>query len=130
MLIDYTTAQVTSKGISHAAAITPLATAKMAEDAKHGIFGNVAPHTVLPFAVEEGGGLGPEAQAFVERCRVRSSDELSTRSQALTSWTCRGFTNFHLASTSFAAARALGEYYVSAASHIQAKFDSGADIVV
>ena len=49
----------------------------MAEDTKYGIYGNVAPRAVLPFAVEDGGGLGPEALAFIERCRVRRSDELA-----------------------------------------------------
>ena len=125
VLIDYTTTQVTSEGISHAAATTPLAAAKMAEDTKYGDYGNVAPHTVLPFAVEDGGGLGPQALAFVERCRVRSSDQLSARSEALTSWTCSGFTNFHLASISFASARGLGRYFVHAANLLQDGFDRG-----
>ena len=126
VLIDYTTAQVTGAGICHAAATTPLAAAKLAEDSKHGIYGVVAPHTVLPFAVEDGGGLGPEALAFIERCRVRSSDELGPRSQALSSWTCSGFTNFHLASISFASTRGLGEYFTHAANLIQDRLDNGA----
>ena len=126
VLIDYTTAQVTGACICHAAATTPLAAAKLAEDSKHGIYGVVAPHTVLPFAVEDGGGLGPEALAFIERCRVRSSDELGPRSQALSSWTCSGFTNFHLASISFASTRGLGEYFTHAANLIQDRLDNGA----
>jgi len=93
----------------------------MAEDAKYGDYGDVAPHTVLPFAVEDGGGLGPQAQAFVERCRVRSSDQLSARSEALTSWTCSGFTNFHLASISFAHAG----YFVHAANLLRSGFGRG-----
>ena len=116
---------MTSEGISHAAAATPLAAAKMAEDTKYGDYGNVAPHTVLPFAVEDGGGLGPQALAFVERCRVRSSDQLSARSEALTSWTCSGFTNFHLASISFASARGLGRYFAHAANLLQDGFNRG-----
>ena len=51
-----------------AACHMPLATDMDATDMKHARYGNVHPHTVLPFVVEHAGGINKEGMQLSRRC--------------------------------------------------------------
>ena len=71
VLIDVTTTSVTKGTALPAAAQIPGVAAQGAEAVKRRVYGNVTPHRVVPFAVEEGGALGKEALGFLLWCRKR-----------------------------------------------------------
>ena len=46
-----------------------------AEAQKRRTYGNVAPHVVLPFVLDDLGGLGKEAWSFLLQCRDRAGSQ-------------------------------------------------------
>ena len=65
VLIDYVTASPTGSSIVEAASSAPLAAALDAESSKRVTYGPLKPHELIPFAIEDCGGLGPDALALV-----------------------------------------------------------------
>ena len=110
ILIDIVGPSVVSHSMAQAAASTPLAAATSAEGSKHSMFGDVAPHNVLPFAVEDGGALGTEATKFFYECREMCLNELHASIEGLQTWSARGFTNFFSQSFSVSNYRGLGHH--------------------
>tara|TARA_B110000196_G_scaffold214316_1_gene183872 strand:- start:21 stop:593 length:573 start_codon:yes stop_codon:yes gene_type:complete len=90
---------VTHDAVAGASAI-PLAAAAAAEGSKYDMFGDVAPHQVLPFAVEDGGALGEEAMTFFNACKADCGNQLSGLDYERQTWTAHGFSNFFFQSLS------------------------------
>ena len=98
--------------IIDASSAMPRVAAAAAESAKFDMFGDVRPHTVLPFAVEDGGALGIEALKFFHQCKDACGNGLNTLSTPKTSarlqtWSARGFSNFFFKSLSVSNYRGL-----------------------
>ena len=87
---------------------------------KRGVYGNVAPHEMLPFVVESAGALGKEAMKLFQRCRKRAENQLSPQLDEVSTWSARGFSNYFLASFSVATAKGLGHLYMAAACTLRA----------
>ena len=63
-------------------------------------YGNVHPHTVLPFVVEHAGGINKEGMQFARMRRDAADSKLNTRASDLSSWPSKGSSNFSLQSLS------------------------------
>ena len=100
----------------------PLATAIAATAMKHTRYGNVNPHTVLPFVVEHAGGINKEGMQFFWMCRDAADNKLNTRASDLSSWSSKGFSNFFLQSlpVSLANLKGLGHLFMVTAASIRA----------
>ena len=83
------------------------------------MYGNVAPHVVLPFVVEHAGALGPAAMQHFQRCRKIAVNELAPAQDDLSTWSSRGFSNWHLQSLSVANCKGLGHFFMTAAAVLQ-----------
>ena len=92
-MIDVTTTPATKGTALPAAAQIPGAAAQGAGVAKRRVYGNVAPHRVVPFVVEEGGALGKEALGFLRWCRKRVRADTPSFGLAEMNWSSRGFSN-------------------------------------
>ena len=79
MLVDVTCPSVVTRTIVPASSHAPSAAATAAAASKLGVYGNVQPHVVLPFAVEHAGALGKEAMGFFKERHKKVSNELSDR---------------------------------------------------
>ena len=90
----------------------PLATAIAATAMKHARYGNVHPHTVLPFVVEHAGGINNEGMQFFRMCRDAADNKLNTRASDMSSWSSKGFSNCFLQSLSLANLKGLGHLFV------------------
>ena len=119
VLIDVTTTSVTKGTALPAAAQIPGVAAQGAEAVKRRVYGNVTPHRVVPFAVEEGGALGKEALGFLLWCRKRVRADSPSFDLAEMNWSSRGFSNWAFQCLSLANAKGLGHYFTSACSCIQ-----------
>ena len=91
-----------------------------AEAAKQHMYGNVAPHAVLPFVVEHAGALGPAAMQHFQRCRRIAVNELAPQQDDVSTWSSRGFSNFYLQSLSVANCKGLGHFFMVAACVLRA----------
>ena len=91
VLIDATTTPVTKGTALSAVAQIPGVAAQGAGAAKRRVYRNVAPHRVVPFAVEEGGALGKGALGFLLWCRKRVSADSPSFGLAEMNWPSRGF---------------------------------------
>ena len=69
-IVDVTCPSVVTRAALPAAFHMPLATAIAATASKHARYGNVHPHTVLPFVVEHAGGINKEGMQFFRMCRA------------------------------------------------------------
>ena len=74
-------------------------------------YGNVDPHVVMPFAVEDGGALGKEARRLFFMCRDRCGNRLSDADDDAASWSARGFSNFFFQRISRANLKGLAHFY-------------------
>ena len=59
---------------------------------KRRTYGNVAPHVVLPFVLDDSGGLGKEAWKFVLECRDKAEGQVAQRDFEKLNWSCQAFT--------------------------------------
>ena len=119
-IVDVTTTAETGSSIVAGAASTPLAAAEAAEAAKHFKYGDVRPHTLLPFAVETGGALGAEAMAYVKRC-VRAAGPFPRGDlEQHTTHSCRRSTDFYLQWLSTANCRGQAMFFERAAAAVRA----------
>ena len=80
----------------------PLATAIASAAMKHARYGDVHPHTVLPFVVEHAGGINKEGTQLFGMCRDAADNKLNTRASGLSSWPGKGPSTFFLQSLSLA----------------------------
>jgi|TARA_B110000285_G_C15068790_1_gene586735 hypothetical protein len=87
---------------------------------KHARYGNVHPHTVLPFVVEHAGGINKEGMQFFRMCRDAADNKLNARASDLSSWSSKGFSNFFLQSLSLANLKGLGHLFMVTAASIRA----------
>ena len=88
-----------------AACHMPLATAAKAATAmKHAGYGNVHPHTALPYAVEHAGGINKGGMQFFKMRRDEADNKLNTRASGLPSgsWSSKGLSDIFLQSLSLA----------------------------
>ena len=95
-LADATCPHVATRVALPATCHMPLATAIAATAMKYARYGNVRPHTVLPFVVEHAGGINKEGAQFFRMCRDAADRTLNTRARDLPSWSRKGFSNFLL----------------------------------
>ena len=100
ILIDVVGPSVVTDNIIDASSAMPRVAAAAAESAKFDMFGDVRPHTVLPFAVEDGGALGIEALKFFHQCKDACGNGLNTQDSDVQTWSARGFSNFFFQSLS------------------------------
>ena len=86
------------------------------------MYGDVGHHQVLPFAVEDGGALGNEAQRFFNRCKDICSNALSGIDAERQTWSAQGFSNFYYQSISVSNYRGLGYHLMTAGNIIRAHY--------
>ena len=77
ILIDITCPTVVSSAAAPIAAVDPDALGIALAAGKRRTYGNVAPHVVLPFVLDDSGGLGKEAWAFLLKCRDKAEGQLA-----------------------------------------------------
>ena len=111
LIVDVTTTSTVQFGMLNAAASRPGVVAEAAKGTKLQLYGDVRPHAMLPFVVETGGALGADAMGFFKRCRKKVCNELDEES----TWSSRGFSNFHLQSISVANLQGQGNIFSRAA---------------
>ena len=87
-----------------AACHMPHATAIAATAMKHARYGNMHPHTALPFMVVHAGGINTlkEGMQFFRMCRDAADKKLNARASGLSSWSSKGFSKSFLQSLSLA----------------------------
>ena len=98
----------------------PLIAADAAEGSKHEMFGDVRPHKVLPFAVEDGGALGREAKTFFHTCKAACANQLRGADYERQTGTARDYSNFFFQSISAANYRGLSRTLIIAGGTIRA----------
>ena len=125
VLIDYVTTCPTGSEIVAAAARAPLAAAADAESSKRVMYGPLKPHELVPFAVEDCGGLGADALALLTNCSRRRKNILSDWDEARSTWSSDGFTNYWISRLAFVTSRKLGEFFVRASNLIKEHQDPG-----
>ena len=101
-VVDVTCPSVVTRAALPAACHMPLATAIAVTAMTHARYGNVHPHTVLPFVVEHAGGINkdPEGVQLFRMCRDAIDNKLNARASDLSSWSSKGFSNGFLQSLS------------------------------
>ena len=81
-----------------------------AEASKNATYGPVQPNVVLPFVVEDAGGLGPAAEKFLHCCKDKCANELSDYEDDKSNWSSRGFSNYYRQKLAVANAAGVGHY--------------------
>ena len=61
---------------------------------KHARYGDVHPHTALPFAVGHAGGINKEGIQFFRMRRDAADNKPNARASGLPSWSSKGLSNF------------------------------------
>ena len=100
----------------------PKAVTESAEASKRATYrnGNVAP-VVLPFVIEDSGGMGTESAKFFCKCRDKVKNELSHGDEALSNWSCYGFSNFYRQSFEAANAKGTWHYFMAPAALLRTR---------
>ena len=80
------------------------------------LYGAVAPHVVLPFVLDDSGGLGKEAWAFLLQCRDRAEGQLAPKDFQQLNWSCNAFTSWYLQRLSLASVRGWGHFFMTVSS--------------
>ena len=119
ILIDVTTIATVCTSILRGAASGACHAAGVAETTKYQSYGNVDPHVVLPFAVEDGGALGKEARRLFFMCRDKCSNRLLAADDDVASWSARGFSNFFFQQLSRANLKGLAHFFQRAAAVVE-----------
>ena len=96
---------------------------RSAESSKRVAYGPLKPHELIPFAIEDCGGLGPDALALVMNCSRRRKNILSDYDEHRSTWSSDGFTNYWISRLAFVTTRAMGEFFTSASNLIKEKQD-------
>ena len=121
--IDVTCPSVVTRAALPAACHMPLATAIAAAAMEHARYGDVHPHTALPFVVEHAGAGGincnKEGMQFFRMCRDAADSKLNTRASGLPSWFSKGVSNLFLQSLSLANLKGLGHLFMVTAASIK-----------
>ena len=115
ILVDVTVPSVVKRTALPAASHDPKAVSESAEASKRATYGNVGRNVVLPFVLEDSGGMGTEAAKFFSKCQDKVKNELSRGDEALSNWSCHGFSNFYKQAFAVANARGLGFYFMATA---------------
>ena len=115
VLIDVTTAGVTTRSALPSSAQIVGAAASSAEGTKRGLYGDVSPNVLVPFAVEEGGALGQEAMKLLKQCKKKCRNNIVAINEAELNWSNRGFSNWSLQSVSLANVKGIGHFFTTAA---------------
>ena len=110
ILVDITVPSVVSRSALPVASEDPNAVAVSAEASKHATYGPVQPHVVLPFVVEDAGGLGPAAEKFLHCCKDKCNNELSDYEYEKSNWSSYGFSNYYRQQLAVANAAGVGHY--------------------
>lgn len=121
VLIDVVGPSVVVRKHVDASSAIPLAAAGAAEGEKYAMFGDVGPHQVLPFAVEDGGALGNEAKRLFHQCQAECCNELTGGDYESQTWSARGFSNFFFQALSVANYRGLSHTMMVAGETIRCK---------
>ena len=116
ILIDITCPTVVSSAAAPIAAVDPDALGIALAAGKRRTYGNVAPHVVLPFVLDDSGGLGKEAWAFLLKCRDKAEGQLGAAEFSKLDWSCQAFTSYYLRSLSLASVRGWGHFFMTVAS--------------
>ena len=114
-IVDVACPSIVKNTALPAAALTPLIVATDTESFKHGLYGHVAPHVVLPFVVESGGALGKEARRFFQRVQKKVFNRLTPKEEELASWSAIGFCNYYHQALSVATLKGQGHFFSVAA---------------
>ena len=85
-----------------------------------GTYGDVHPHTALPFVVEHSSGINKEGMQFFRMCRDAADNKLNTRASGLSSWSSKGLASFLLQSLPLANLKGLGHLFMVTAASIRA----------
>ena len=112
ILVDITCPSVVAAGVVQIASRDPKAVSQAHEAQKRRTSGNVAPHVVLPFVLDDSGGLGKEAWRFLLQCRDRAGSQLAPRDFERINWSCAAFTAYYLQSLSLASIRGWGRFFM------------------
>ena len=115
LIVDVACPSVVKRTALPAAALATLIVAADTEASKHGLYGHVAPHVVLPFVVESGGALGKEARGFFQRVQAKVKNRLTPKEEELASWSALGFCNYYHQALSVANLKGLGHFFSVAA---------------
>ena len=116
ILIDITCPTVVSSAAAPIAAVDPDALGIALAAGKRRTYGNVAPHVVLPFVLDDSGGLGKEAWAFLLKCWDKAEGQLGATEFSKLDWSCQAFTSYYLRSLSLASVRGWGHFFMTVAS--------------
>ena len=119
ILIDVTTVATVCLSVLRGAAFGVCHAAGVAETTKYQCYGDVNPHVVVPFAVEDGGALGKEARRLFFTCRDRCANKLLAADDDKASWSSRGFSNFFFQKFSRANLKGLAHFFQRAASVVE-----------
>ena len=123
VLIDFVTTCPTSMGHQEAASCHPLSAACDAENAKRADYGEVTPNEVLPFAIEDCGGLGPEALSLIRTTSKKMGGLLSEKDETRSNWSCRGFSRYWTSRIAYVTTREMGDFFIQATNDIKARAD-------
>ena len=112
ILVDITCPSVVSAAALPIASTDPRALSLAHEANKRRTYGVVAPHVVLPFVLDDSGGLGKEAWTFLLQCRDRAGSQLAPRDFERMNWSCAAFTTYYLQSLSLASVKGWGHFFM------------------
>ena len=101
-LVDFTCPSVATRAALPAACHMPLATGMAATAMNHARYGNVHPHTALPFVVGQAGDINKEGMQFSRMCRgaALADNKVNARASGLPSWSSKGPSDYFLQSPS------------------------------
>ena len=120
IIIDIVTTSVVTQGHVIGAATTPFVAAIGAESKKDATFGQLRPHSLVPFAVEDGGALGPRATRLFKDLQKECANRLRGDAHSAQTWSATGFSNYFRQQLSIANFRGLGHLLTTASSSIRA----------
>ena len=123
ILIDFVTVCPTSAGHMEAASCHPLSAASDSENAKRADYGDVTPNEVLPFAVEDCGGLGHEALSLIRSTSKKMGGLLNERDEARSNWSCRDFSSYWISRVAYVTTREMGDFFIQATNDIKDRAD-------
>lgn len=112
ILIDITQPSVVSSDAVSIASRDPDALSHAVEADKRRTYGNVAPHVVLPFVVDDSGGLGKEAWKFLLESRDRAEGLVAPQDFEKLNWSCNAFTTYYKQALSLASVRGWGHFFM------------------
>eukprot|EP00899_Mesostigma_viride_P027467 jgi/Mesvir1/7905/Mv11836-RA.1 len=108
LLIDVSVARPLSGRHILRAAVDAGAAAAVAERDKFASYGNVGPHRVIPFVLEEFGAMGPKTAEFFHECCQRREDRLDLEGQTAP-WSARTWSSYWRQRLSLALTRTVAD---------------------